>query len=51
MTPKRKVTQIAVVNLIHSRLTPTRPFSKRSPTQSDVFFCFNIFSNRKERLF
>ncbi|MDR1268503.1 MAG: hypothetical protein LBK82_03155 [Planctomycetaceae bacterium] len=30
--PKRKATQIAFVNLVHSRLTPTRPFSKRSPT-------------------
>ncbi|MDR1267887.1 MAG: hypothetical protein LBK82_00025 [Planctomycetaceae bacterium] len=32
LTLKRKVIQIAAVNLIHSRLTPTRPFSKMSPT-------------------
>ncbi|MDR1270696.1 MAG: hypothetical protein LBK82_14340 [Planctomycetaceae bacterium] len=32
MTPIRKATQIAVVNLVLSRLTPTRPFSERSPT-------------------
>ncbi|MDR1270031.1 MAG: hypothetical protein LBK82_10955 [Planctomycetaceae bacterium] len=32
MTPKRKATQIAVVNLVHSRLTPTQPFSERLPT-------------------
>ncbi|MDR1270824.1 MAG: hypothetical protein LBK82_15015 [Planctomycetaceae bacterium] len=32
MIPKRKATQFAVVNLIHSRLTPTRCFSKTSPT-------------------
>ncbi|MDR1270781.1 MAG: hypothetical protein LBK82_14795 [Planctomycetaceae bacterium] len=25
-------TPIIIVNLIHCRLTPTRPFSKRSPT-------------------
>ncbi|MDR1268247.1 MAG: hypothetical protein LBK82_01870 [Planctomycetaceae bacterium] len=27
MIPKRKATQFAVVNLVHSRLTPTRCFS------------------------
>ncbi|MDR1268074.1 MAG: hypothetical protein LBK82_00985 [Planctomycetaceae bacterium] len=32
MTSKRKATQIAVVNLIHCRLSPTRPFSERLPT-------------------
>ncbi|MDR1268739.1 MAG: hypothetical protein LBK82_04375 [Planctomycetaceae bacterium] len=32
MTPKRKAIQIAVVNLIHSRLSPTQPFSERLPT-------------------
>ncbi|MDR1269107.1 MAG: hypothetical protein LBK82_06255 [Planctomycetaceae bacterium] len=32
MTPKLKATPFAVVNLIHCRLTPTRPISKRSPT-------------------
>ncbi|MDR1270966.1 MAG: hypothetical protein LBK82_15735 [Planctomycetaceae bacterium] len=32
MTPKRKAISFTVVNLIHGRLTPTRPFSKRSPT-------------------
>jgi hypothetical protein len=31
-TPKRKATQFAIVNRVHSRLMPTRPFSKRSPT-------------------
>ncbi|MDR1268500.1 MAG: hypothetical protein LBK82_03140 [Planctomycetaceae bacterium] len=31
-TPKRKATQFIVVNLIHCRLSPTRPFSERSPT-------------------
>ncbi|MDR1270868.1 MAG: hypothetical protein LBK82_15240, partial [Planctomycetaceae bacterium] len=28
LTPKRKATTFAVINLIHSRLTPTQPFSK-----------------------
>ncbi|MDR1268251.1 MAG: hypothetical protein LBK82_01890 [Planctomycetaceae bacterium] len=32
MTPTRKATPFTVVKLIHCRLTPTRPFSKRSPT-------------------
>ncbi|MDR1269822.1 MAG: hypothetical protein LBK82_09885 [Planctomycetaceae bacterium] len=32
MTPKRMATPFGIVNLVHSRLTPTRPFSKRSPT-------------------
>ncbi|MDR1271274.1 MAG: hypothetical protein LBK82_17335 [Planctomycetaceae bacterium] len=27
-TPKRKATQFIIVNLIHCRLSPTRPFSK-----------------------
>ncbi|MDR1140082.1 MAG: hypothetical protein LBL62_00215 [Planctomycetaceae bacterium] len=32
LTPKRLAIQFAVVNLIHCRLSPTRPFSERSPT-------------------
>ncbi|MDR1270294.1 MAG: hypothetical protein LBK82_12295 [Planctomycetaceae bacterium] len=32
MSPKRKATPFAVVNQVHSRLTPTRPFSERSST-------------------
>ncbi|MDR1270706.1 MAG: hypothetical protein LBK82_14390 [Planctomycetaceae bacterium] len=32
MIPKWKATQFAIVTLIHSRLTPTQPFSKRLPT-------------------
>ncbi|MDR1271257.1 MAG: hypothetical protein LBK82_17245 [Planctomycetaceae bacterium] len=32
LTPKRKATLFAIVNLVHCRLSPTRPFSKRSPT-------------------
>ncbi|MDR1141618.1 MAG: hypothetical protein LBL62_07995 [Planctomycetaceae bacterium] len=32
LTPKRKATPFAVVHLIHSRLTPTQPFSERLPT-------------------
>ncbi|MDR1269725.1 MAG: hypothetical protein LBK82_09380 [Planctomycetaceae bacterium] len=32
MTSKRKAIQIAVVNPVHSRLTPTRCFSETSPT-------------------
>ncbi|MDR1268083.1 MAG: hypothetical protein LBK82_01030 [Planctomycetaceae bacterium] len=31
-TPKRRATQFIVVNLIHCRLSPTQPFSKRLPT-------------------
>ncbi|MDR1268886.1 MAG: hypothetical protein LBK82_05125 [Planctomycetaceae bacterium] len=37
MTPKRKATPFAVVNLINCRLTPTRPFSKRLPTYKTNF--------------
>ncbi|MDR1270330.1 MAG: hypothetical protein LBK82_12480 [Planctomycetaceae bacterium] len=32
LTPKRKATPFIVVNLIPCRLSPTRPFSERSPT-------------------
>ncbi|MDR1269329.1 MAG: hypothetical protein LBK82_07370 [Planctomycetaceae bacterium] len=32
MTPKRKATPFAIVNPVHSRLTPTRCFGKTSPT-------------------
>ncbi|MDR1268719.1 MAG: hypothetical protein LBK82_04275 [Planctomycetaceae bacterium] len=32
LTSKRKATPFAVAHLVHSRLTPTRPFSERSPT-------------------
>ncbi|MDR1269244.1 MAG: hypothetical protein LBK82_06945 [Planctomycetaceae bacterium] len=32
MTQNERATPLTVVNLIHSRLSPTRPFSKRSPT-------------------
>ncbi|MDR1271185.1 MAG: hypothetical protein LBK82_16865 [Planctomycetaceae bacterium] len=37
--PKRLATQIAIVNLVHSRLTPTQPFSKRLPTSFREFSC------------
>jgi hypothetical protein len=32
LIPKRKAIQIAVVNRVHSRLSPTQPFSERLPT-------------------
>ncbi|MDR1268933.1 MAG: hypothetical protein LBK82_05360 [Planctomycetaceae bacterium] len=32
LTPTRKATPFAIVNLVHSRLLPTQPFSERSPT-------------------
>ncbi|MDR1269450.1 MAG: hypothetical protein LBK82_07985 [Planctomycetaceae bacterium] len=32
MTPTRKAISFAVVNLVHSRLSPTQPFSERLPT-------------------
>jgi hypothetical protein len=32
LTPKQKATQFTVVNRVHSRLSPTQPFSKRLPT-------------------
>ncbi|MDR1269895.1 MAG: hypothetical protein LBK82_10250 [Planctomycetaceae bacterium] len=32
MTPKRKATPFANVNPVHSRLSPTQPFSERLPT-------------------
>ncbi|MDR1268992.1 MAG: hypothetical protein LBK82_05655 [Planctomycetaceae bacterium] len=32
LTPKRKATQIAVINPVHCRLTPTRCFRKTLPT-------------------
>ncbi|MDR1271043.1 MAG: hypothetical protein LBK82_16130 [Planctomycetaceae bacterium] len=37
--PKPLATPFAVVNLIHSRLSPTRPFSERSPTSFHLFSC------------
>ncbi|MDR1268526.1 MAG: hypothetical protein LBK82_03275 [Planctomycetaceae bacterium] len=38
---------ITIVNLIHCRLTPTRPFSKRSPTHDLPTFNENYYSVRK----
>ncbi|MDR1269719.1 MAG: hypothetical protein LBK82_09350, partial [Planctomycetaceae bacterium] len=32
LIPKRKAIPFAVVNPVHCRLSPTRPFSERSPT-------------------
>ncbi|MDR1141983.1 MAG: hypothetical protein LBL62_09845, partial [Planctomycetaceae bacterium] len=32
LTPTRKATPFAVVNLVHCRLSPTQPFSERLPT-------------------
>ncbi|MDR1270287.1 MAG: hypothetical protein LBK82_12260 [Planctomycetaceae bacterium] len=37
---KTEVNIVSVVNLIHSRLTPTRPFSERSPTYKKVAYFY-----------
>ncbi|MDR1270341.1 MAG: hypothetical protein LBK82_12535 [Planctomycetaceae bacterium] len=47
MIPKRKAIPFAVVNQVHSRLSPTRPFSERSPTSFHLFSCVS----RLKRIF
>ncbi|MDR1267981.1 MAG: hypothetical protein LBK82_00510 [Planctomycetaceae bacterium] len=40
----------AVVNLIHSRLTPTQPFSERSPTSFSIdinLYCKRLMETYK----
>ncbi|MDR1268670.1 MAG: hypothetical protein LBK82_04025 [Planctomycetaceae bacterium] len=53
MIPKRKAIQIAAVNLIHSRLTPTQPFSERLPTLWSPTLWSSTFNlhNRKIKYF
>jgi hypothetical protein len=48
LTPKRKATQFAIVNLVHCRLTPTRPFSEKSPTLVCLLCCIeHVFGEQK----